>query len=49
MAKLNLAGIAIMRRKKREATTLLNEVKKLDKRKLLADQVKMISEQLKRI
>ncbi len=49
MAKLNLAGIAIMKRKKREAMNLLTEVKKLDKRKLLADQVKMIQAQMKRI
>lgn len=49
MAKLNLAGIAIMKRRKREATNLLTEVKKLDKRKLLDDQVKMIQTQLKRI
>lgn len=49
MAKLNLAGIAVMKRKKREATNLLAEVKKLDKNKMLADQVKMIKEQMKRI
>lgn len=49
MAKLNLAGIAVMKRKKREATNLLAEVKKLDKNKMLTDQVKMIKEQMKRI
>ena len=49
MAKLNLAGIAVMKRKKREAINLLNEVKKLDKNKLLDDQVKMIKAQMKRI
>lgn len=49
MAKLNLAGIAVMKRKKREATNLLAEVKKLDKNKMLNDQVKMIKEQMKRI
>ncbi len=49
MAKLNLAGVAIMKRRKREATTLLAEVKKLDKRKLLDEQVKMIQAQLKKI
>jgi len=49
MAKLNLAGIAIMKRRKREATNLLAEVKKLDKNKMLDDQVKMVREQLKRI
>jgi len=49
MAKLNLAGVAVMKRKKREATNLLAEVKKLDKNKMLSDQVKMIKEQMKRI
>ncbi|HKL02795.1 MAG TPA: hypothetical protein VJ911_03935 [Cryomorphaceae bacterium] len=49
VAKLNLAGLAVMRRKKREAINLLNDVKKLDKNKLLADQVKMIQGQMKRI
>lgn len=49
MAKLNLAGIAIMKRKKREAINLLSEVKKLDDKKMLDDQVKMIQAQLKRI
>ena len=29
MAKLSLAGILIQKRRKREATTLLNEAKKL--------------------
>ena len=49
VAKLNLAGIAIMKRRKREAINLLSEVKKLDKRKLLDDQVKMVQQQMKRI
>lgn len=49
MAKLNLAGIAVMKRRKREAINLLAEVKKLDKNKLLDEQVKLISNQLKRI
>ncbi len=49
MAKLNLAGIAVMKRKKREAMNLLNEVKKLDKNKMLDEQVKMIQAQMKRI
>lgn len=49
VAKLSLAGIAVMKRKKREAINLLNDVKKLDKNKLLEDQVKMISTQMKRI
>lgn len=49
VAKLNLAGIAVMKRKKREAINLLAEVKKLDSRNLLDDQVKMIKGQMKRI
>jgi len=49
MAKLNLAGIAMSKRRKREATTLLNEAKKLDKHGMLADQIKLMKDQMKRI
>jgi len=49
VAKLNLAGLAMSRRRKREATTLITEVKKLDKHNMLEDQVKMMKQQLKRI
>ncbi|KGO92954.1 tetratricopeptide repeat protein [Flavobacterium subsaxonicum] len=49
MAKLNLAGIAITKRRKIEATGLLAEVKKLDKQNMLKDQVTMMKQQLKRI
>lgn len=49
MAKLNLAGIAISKRRKIEATGLLAEVKKLDKQNMLKDQVVMMKQQLKRI
>lgn len=49
MAKLQLAGIAIAKRRKREAMVLLSEVKKLDTRNMLSDQVKMIKAQMKRI
>lgn len=49
VAKLNLAGIAVMKRRKREAMNLLAEVKKLDKNKMLDEQVKMIQTQMKRI
>lgn len=49
VAKLNLAGIAVMKRRKREAMNLMSEVKKLDKNKLLTDQIKMIQDQMKRI
>ncbi len=49
VAKLNLAGIALSRRRKIEATNLLNEAKKLDKQNMLADQIKMMKEQMKKI
>jgi tetratricopeptide (TPR) repeat protein len=49
MAKLQLAGIAMSKRRKREATTLLNEAKKLDTQNVLAEQVKMLKQQLKKI
>ncbi len=49
VAKLNLAGIAMSKRRKREATSLLNEAKKLDKQGMLADQVKMMKQQMKKI
>ena len=49
MAKLSLAGIAMQKRRKREATTLLNEAKKLDKSNMLTDQIKMMQQQMKKI
>ena len=49
MAKLSLAGILMQKRRKREATTLLNEAKKLDKQKMLSDQIKMMQQQMKKI
>ncbi|WP_158973475.1 DUF2892 domain-containing protein [Cellulophaga sp. L1A9] len=49
MAKLSLAGISMQKRRKREATMLLNEAKKLDKQNMLSDQIKMMKEQLKKI
>ena len=49
MAKLSLAGIAMQKRRKREATTLLQEAKKLDKNNMLTEQIKMLQQQLKRI
>ena len=48
MAKLSLAGIAMQKRRKREATTLLQEAKKLDKNNMLTDQIKMMQQQMKR-
>lgn len=49
MAKLNLAGIAMTKRRKREATNLLTEAKKLDKHGMLKDQIKMMKQQMKKI
>ena len=49
VAKLNLAGVAMTRRRKLEATTLLNEAKKLDKQGMLKDQIVMMKEQMKKI
>lgn len=49
LAKLQLAGMAMQRRRKREATMLLNEVKRLDKTKMLKDQVEMMKQNLGRI
>ena len=49
MAKLNLAGIAMTKRRKREAQILLAEAKKLDKHKMLDDQIKMMKQQMKKI
>ncbi|MDG4716611.1 MULTISPECIES: DUF2892 domain-containing protein [Winogradskyella] len=48
MAKLNLAGIAFSKRKKQEAQKLLSEAEKLDKRNMLADQIKMMKQQMKK-
>ncbi|WP_299524267.1 DUF2892 domain-containing protein [uncultured Lutibacter sp.] len=49
MAKLQLAGIAMSKRRKREATMLINEAKKLDTQKVLADQIKMLKDQMKKM
>lgn len=49
MAKLNLAGIAMTKRRKREAQMLLADAKKLDKHKMLDDQIKMMKQQMKKI
>jgi tetratricopeptide (TPR) repeat protein len=49
LAKLNLAGIAMSKRRKIEATNLLNEAKKLDKQNMLKDQIKMMKDQMKKI
>lgn len=49
MAKLQLAGVAMTKRRKREATTLMAEAKKLDKHGVLNDQIKMMKQQMKKI
>ena len=49
VAKLNLAGIAMTRRRKLEATSLLNEAKKLDKQNMLKEQITMMKDQMKKI
>lgn len=46
LAKLSLAGIAMAKRNKREATMYLQEAKKADKNKLLAEQIKMMHSQM---
>ncbi|WP_127844791.1 DUF2892 domain-containing protein [Psychroflexus aestuariivivens] len=49
MAKLNLAGIAMTKRRKREAQMLLKESKKLDKHGMLNEQIQMMKQQMKKI
>ena len=49
VAKLNLAGVALTRRRKLEATNLLNEAKKLDKQNMLKEQITMMKEQMKKM
>jgi tetratricopeptide (TPR) repeat protein len=49
MAKLQLAGIAMAKRRKREATMLMNEAKKLDKHGMLKDQIAQLKQQMKRL
>lgn len=49
MAKLQLAGIAMTKRRKREAQRLMTEVKKLDKHGMLKEQMDMMKQQMKRI
>ena len=49
LAKLNLAGIALTKRRKKEAQILLTDVKRLDSKGMLAEQTKYIKQQMKRI
>ncbi len=46
MAKLNLAGVAIAKRRNREAINLLREAKELDKKKMFADQIKELQHRI---
>ncbi len=48
MTKLNLAGIAMTKNRKREAEQLLSEAKKLDKHNMMDDQIKQMKQQMKR-
>ena len=48
MAKLNLAGIAMTKGRKREAEALLAEAKRLDKHNMMDEQIKMMKQQMKR-
>ena len=47
MAKLNLAGIAFSKRRKQEATLLINEAQKLDKQGMLKEQIKEMKANMK--
>jgi len=49
MAKLQLAGIAMTKRRKREATNLMAEAKKLDKHGMLKEQIQMMKKQMQKI
>ena len=49
MAKMSLAGILMQKRRKREATILLAEAKKLDKHNMLTEQMRMMQQQMKKI
>lgn len=46
LAKLSLAGIAMAKRNKREATLLLQEATKADTNKMLTEQIKMMKSQM---
>lgn len=49
MACLQMAGIAMARRRKTEATMWLNKAKQLDEKKILADQIKQVRALLNKI
>ena len=49
LAKLQLAGISMTKRRKIEAQKYLSEAEKLDKKGMLKDQIKMVKAQMKKI
>lgn len=49
MAKLSLAGILMQKRRKREASNLLQEAKKADTHNMLSEQIKLMQQQMKKI
>lgn len=49
VAKLNLDEVAITRRRKLKANNLLNDGIKVDKQNILAEQIKMMKDQIKKI
>ena len=49
MCKLNLAGIAMSKRRKREAQKLLKEAKQLDKHNMMTEQIQTMKQQMKKI
>lgn len=49
MTKLNLAGIAMTKNRKREAEKLMAEAKSLDKHNMLDDQIKTMKQQMKKM
>lgn len=49
MAKMSLAGILMQKRRKREATALLAEAKKLDSHGMMTAQLKIMQQQMKKI
>lgn len=46
LAKISLAGVAMAKRNKREANRYLDEAKRADKKKLMAEQIKMMRSQM---
>ncbi len=49
VAKLQLAGIAMSKRRKIEAQRLLSEAQKLDSKNMLKEQIRMMKEHMKKI